>query len=220
MEDTVVDLGAGSSGMTMNEFMFGSDDPAAVYRRTRPSFDESGLGYYFEDGKMVPAADEEGYRIVMPDDLDPSAMEFEQSVGRASPYEGLAKPLTKQSTPEFTSRPTDLRGFKGSAEMYLEEGGIAELPMEKPKDRGIEGLLMYEGMADPQYPLRPIQKQNFSKKRGFQYGQMVQLDERDEAVGGKLLKQAGIQASVDEVRSNLDPKVMDQMSRILGRDIG
>ena len=126
MADSAVDLGDGAPGMTMNEFMFGSDDPAAVYRRTRPSFDESGLGYYFEDGRMVPAADKEGYRIEMPDDLDPSAMEFEQSVGRASPYEGLAERVRNQSVPEFTSRPTDLRGFKGSAEMYLEQGGAIE----------------------------------------------------------------------------------------------
>lgn len=124
MADSTVHLGAGSpefSGMTMDEAMFGTSDPVAISRATRPSFDESGLGYYFQDGEMVPAADEEGYRIEMPDDLDPEAMEFEQSVGRASPYEGLAEPLTTQSTPDFTSRPTDLRGFKGASELYISD---------------------------------------------------------------------------------------------------
>ena len=255
MADSVVNLGAGApdfSGMTMNEAMFGTNDPVAISRATRPSFDESGLGYYFQDGEMVPAADEEGFRLLdMGDDLDPQALEFEQSVDRASPYEGLADPVYPMSDVEgfrlldkgqlfgpgtmsgregvFVPRRVEMGedgtitevpiGFQEGGAVR-EERGIVDLPMEKPKDRGIEGLLMYEGMADPQYPLRPIQKQNFSKKRGFQYGQMVQLDERDEAVGGKLLKQAGIQASVDEVRSNLDPKIVDQMSRILGRNIG
>jgi hypothetical protein len=123
-------------------------------------------------------------------------------------------------------------------EMYLGEGGIADLPPDfgttegeiddfdmmtlgkEPTDRGISGLLMYEGLAPPQYPMRPIQKQKFGKKRGFQFGQMVQLNDRDGAVGGKLLKQAGIQASANQVLETLDPKVVDQMSRILGRDIG
>lgn len=123
-------------------------------------------------------------------------------------------------------------------QIALGEGGIADLPPDlgttegeiddfdmltlgnEPTDRGIGGLLMYEDLADPQYPMRPIQKQKFGKKRGFQFGQMVKLDERDEAVGGKLLKQAGIQASANQVLETLDPKVVDQMSRILGRDIG
>jgi hypothetical protein len=49
MADTVVDLGAGSPELTsMNEFMLGSSDPAAVYRATRPSFDEEGLGYFLK----------------------------------------------------------------------------------------------------------------------------------------------------------------------------
>ena len=238
MADTVVDLGAGAPDMSMNEFMFGSSDPAAMYRATRPSFDEEGLGYFSRDGEMIPAADEEGYRIKMPSDLDPLAMEFEQSVDRVSPYRKLADPLTIQSPPDLSSQSMDVRGFKNAPEMYLGEGGIADLPPDfgttegeiddfdmmtlgkEPTDRGIGGLLMYEDLADPQYPLRPIQSQNFGKKRGFQYGQMVQLNDRDDAVGGKLLKQAGIQTPASEVLATLDPKVVDQMSRVLGRDIG
>ena len=106
MADSTVNLGAGSpefSGMTMNEAMFGTNDPVAISRATRPSFDESGLGYFFQDGEMVPAADEEGYRVEMPDDLDPQALEFEQSVDRASPYEGLADPMYPMS---------DVEGFR------------------------------------------------------------------------------------------------------------
>jgi len=35
-----------------------------------------------------------------------------------------------------------------------------------------------------------------------------------------LLKQAGIQAPVKQVLANLDPKVMEQVSTILGREVG
>lgn len=157
MADSVVKLGAGApdfSGMTMNEAMFGTNDPVAISRATRPSFDESGLGYFFQDGEMVPAADEEGYRIVMPDDLDPSAMEFEQSVGRVSPYRKLAEPLTNQSVPEFTSRPTDLRGFKGSAEMYLEQGGE------------IEEVGIMSALLDPRIDLPSAEEQGVVRESG------------------------------------------------------
>ena len=113
------------------------------------------------------------------------------------------------------------KGQRNFAE--FEEGGIVDLPTElssESADRGIGGLLMYEDMADPLYPARPIEKQSFGKNRGFQHGQMVKLGERDDAVGGKLLKQAGIMASANQVLDNLDPKVLSQMSRILGRDLG
>jgi len=86
-----------------------------------------------------------------------------------------------------------------------------------PQYPGIEGFDIYKDLAPPQYPIRPTQSQNFGKKRGFQYGQMVEL--RDDAVGGKLLKQAGIMMPVDQVKRSVDPKVMDQMSRILGREV-
>ena len=81
---------------------------------------------------------------------------------------------------------------------------------------GLESFDIYTELAPEQFPRRPIAKQNFKKKRGFQFGQMVQ---RDEAVSGKLLKQAGIMTPVEVVKQNVDPKVMEQISRIMGRDI-
>ena len=86
-----------------------------------------------------------------------------------------------------------------------------------PQYPGIEGFDIYKDLAPEQFKIRPIDKQNFDKKRGFQFGQMVEL--RDDAVGGKLLKQAGIMTPVDQVKQTVDPKVMDQMSRILGREV-
>jgi hypothetical protein len=86
-----------------------------------------------------------------------------------------------------------------------------------PQYPGIEGFDIYKDLAPEQFKRRPMAKQNFDKKRGFQFGQMVEL--RDDAVGGKLLKQAGIMTPVDQVKQTVDPKVMDQMSRILGRQV-
>ena len=86
-----------------------------------------------------------------------------------------------------------------------------------PQYPGIEGFDIYKDLAPEQFKRRPVAKQNFDKKRGFQFGQMVEL--RDDAVGGKLLKQAGIMTPVDQVKQTVDPKVMDQMSRILGREV-
>lgn len=88
------------------------------------------------------------------------------------------------------------------------------------RGQGIGDLDFYEGFADPQFPIRPIEKQRFEQKRGFQMGTKIKLNDRDDAVGGKLLKQAGVQASAAQVLDNLDPKVLSQMSRILGRNIG
>jgi len=87
-----------------------------------------------------------------------------------------------------------------------------------PQYPGIEGFDIYKDLAPEQFKRRPMDKQMFDKKRGFQFGQMVEL--RNEAVGGKLLKQAGIQAPVKQVLANLDPKVMEQVSTILGREVG
>jgi hypothetical protein len=88
------------------------------------------------------------------------------------------------------------------------------------RGQGIGDLDFYEGFADPQFPIRPIEKQRFEQKRGFQMGTKIKLNDRDDAVGGKLLKQAGMQASANQVMENLDPRIVEQMSRILGRNIG
>lgn len=130
MADSAVNLGAGGyndfSSMSMDEALFGATDPAAQYRATRPSYDEYGQGYYYQDGVFVPAVDEEGYNLELTGPARSRAIQgrqFEQELGRVSPYEGLAAPLTRQSTPEFSSRATDLRGYKGAPELYMQDGG-------------------------------------------------------------------------------------------------
>jgi hypothetical protein len=122
----------------------------------------------------------------------------------------------------------DIKGFRSAKKRYLQEGGLASLGKTEdttgpdtmqpiPQYPGIEGFDIYKDLAPEQFKRRPIDKQMFDKKRGFQFGQMVEL--RNEAVGGKLLKQAGIMMPVDQVKQTVDPKVMDQMSRILGRQV-
>ena len=79
-----------------------------------------------------------------------------------------------------------------------------------PEYPGIEGFDIYRDLAPEQFKRRPIDKQNFDKKRGFQYGQMVRL----EAMDNKLMKMAGASPQ------SLGPAAMDQMSDILGREVG
>ena len=93
-------------------------------------------------------------------------------------------------------------------------------PLQEGRGIGIGSFDLYEGFADPYFPQRPIEKQDFSGIRGFQMGTQVKLNDRDDAVGTKLMRQAGMQASANQVMDNLDPKILAQMSRILGRDIG
>jgi hypothetical protein len=120
MADSAVNLGAGGysdfSSMSMDEMLFGTRDPVAISRATRPSYDEFGQGYDYRDGAFVPAVDEEGYNLELTGPARSRALqgrEFEQEVGRASPYEGMAEPAK-------------LRGFSGAPELYLEEGGEVE----------------------------------------------------------------------------------------------
>lgn len=120
MADSAVNLGAGGysdfSSMSMDEMLFGTRDPVAISRATRPSYDEFGQGYDYRDGAFVPAVDEEGYNLELTGPARSRALqgrEFEQEVGRASPYEGMAEPAK-------------LRGFSGAPELYLEDGGEVE----------------------------------------------------------------------------------------------
>jgi hypothetical protein len=153
--------------------------------------------------------------------------DFAPSVTRLRPED-----LESGQAPEML----DVRGFRSAEKLYLAEGGnpavegIMSVDLSKgadttgpdtmqpiPQYPGIEGFDIYKDLAPEQFKRRPIDKQMFDKKRGFQFGQMVEL--RDDAVGGKLLKQAGIMMPVDQVKQTVDPKVMDQMSRILGRQV-
>jgi hypothetical protein len=107
MADSAVNLGAGGyndfSSMSMDEALFGATDPAAQYRATRPSYDEYGQGYYYQDGVFVPAVDEEGYNLELTGPARSryvQAGEFEQEVERVNPYSRLADPMYPMSDVE------------------------------------------------------------------------------------------------------------------------
>ena len=107
MADSAVNLGAGGyndfSSMSMDEALFGATDPAAQYRATRPSYDEYGQGYYYQDGVFVPAVDEEGYNLELTGPARSryvQAGEFEQEVERVNPYSRLADPMYPMSEVE------------------------------------------------------------------------------------------------------------------------
>ena len=215
----VVSLGAGDPGyidmgdMSMNEgFGLSRDDPA----------------YMQESGFSGPAYAEDQTR---PADL--SGPFFEEY----NPVDGEYKRLERYDM--YQDFPEGRRGSdfgRSAPEIAMQDGGspavegIMSVDLSKgadttgpdtmqpiPQYPGIEGFDIYKDLAPEQFKRRPMDKQMFDKKRGFQFGQMVEL--RNEAVGGKLLKQAGIMMPVDQVKQTVDPKVMDQMSRILGRQV-
>ena len=147
-----------------------------------------------------------------------------------SPYKFEPTPYSNNPYPDLFSnqRPQPLSYGIGSTTYGFDDGGAVEgimsVDLSKGADTmrptppsGLESFDIYTDLAPEQFKRRPMAKQNFDKKRGFQFGQMVEL--RDDAVGGKLLKQAGIMTPVDQVKQTVDPKVMDQMSRILGREV-
>lgn len=217
MGNSIVDMGAANPGyldmgdMSLNEAL---------------GLSPSDEAYVQESGFSGPAYAEDQTR---PADLTGPFLE------EYGPVDGEYKRLeyfdVYQGFPEGRRR----RDFGPSApEIAMREGGAVEgimsVDLSKgadttgpdtmqpiPQYPGIEGFDIYKDLAPEQFMRRPIDKQNFDKKRGFQFGQMVEL--RDDAVGGKLLKQAGIMIPIEQVKRSVDPKVMDQMSRILGRDV-
>lgn len=107
MADSAVNLGAGGysdfSNMSMDEMLFGTRDPVAISRATRPSYDEFGQGYDYRDGAFVPATDEEGYNLELTGPVRSryvQAGEFEQGVERVNPYSRLAEPMYPMSDVE------------------------------------------------------------------------------------------------------------------------
>jgi hypothetical protein len=222
MGNSVVNMGAGSPE-EMGKFL-------DFLRTNRPVYkegDERPYTYY-SDMLMVPE-----------EKRNTPEQEYE-TLPRADMYEGFAPSVTGLRPEDLESGQADemldVRGFSSAEKLYLAEGGnpavegIMSVDLSKgadttgpdtmrpiPQYPGIEGFDIYKDLAPEQFMRRPMAKQNFDKKRGFQFGQMVEL--RDDAVGGKLLKQAGIMTPVDQVKQTVDPKVMDQMSRILGREV-
>jgi|DEB0MinimDraft_6_1074348.scaffolds.fasta_scaffold39828_2 hypothetical protein len=79
-----------------------------------------------------------------------------------------------------------------------------------PEYPGIEGFDIYQDLAPPQFPRRPIGKQRFEQKRGFQFGQIV----RNDTVRNTLFQKAGVGGQ------SFSPAAMEQLDSILGRDVG
>jgi hypothetical protein len=203
-EGGVVDLGAGSP-KEMGEFL-------EFLRKNRPVYregDERSYTYY-SDMLMVPEEIEETFGM-QEETLPRSDMYQEFPEGRRMEDFGPSEPQIALD---------EGGAVEGIMSVDLSKGADTTGPDTMrpiPQYPGIEGFNIYKDLAPEQFKRRPIDKQNFDKKRGFQFGQMVEL--RDDAVGGKLLKQAGIMMPVDQVKQTVDPKVMDQMSRILGREV-
>ena len=202
-EGGVVDLGAGSPE-EMEEFL-------EFLRKNRPVYkegDERPYTYY-SDMLMVPEEKRNTFE-----------QEYE-TLPRADLYqefpEGRRMEEFGPSEPQMAF--DDGGAVEGIMSVDLSKGADTTGPdtMRPTPPSGLESFDIYKDLAPEQFKRRPVAKQNFDKKRGFQFGQMVEL--RDDAVGGKLLKQAGIMTPVDQVKQTVDPKVMDQMSRILGREV-
>ena len=213
MADSVVNLGQGVykdfGDMSMDEMLFGSPGGLDTLRRTRPSYDEYGMAYRFEGDEAVPFIDEEGYRVTLNSDERSYYTHAIDGIGerqeRADPYAGHAGPMFDMDMMEALLRMAN----KGS--LFL--GGSME-----GKD-GVYVPRRLELTSDGTLIDQPV---------GFENGGIASvmpvnkplLSDRDAAVGGKLLKLAGIQQGPSEVLSGLGPDLLDQVSRILGRKIG
>ena len=209
----VVELGEGSP-MSMateeeiKEFL-------KFLRMNRPSYKEGETGEYriysdlLEPTPHDPNAKiEVDGRIVQLPPIPPSFAG--QSMGREEFYEGFADTASGITEEDIQSGVASLADLQDSAslgdpfagregrfvprQIEIEDGKVTTKPIGFEKGGGIGGLM--------------------------QMSTQTRLNDRDDAVGTKLMRQAGLQASANQVMDNLDPKILAQMSRILGRDIG
>ena len=121
--------------------------------------------------------------------------------------EGRARP-TYPSFQEYME--TDDSGNVGiMASLGKDEDTTGPLQAD-PDYSGIEAFDIYQGLAPEQFKRRRIQDQDFDKKRGFKFGQMVRLNAMDD----KLMKMGGASPR------SFSPEVADQMYIVLGRDVG
>lgn len=168
-------------------------------------------------------------KMYMKEGQDPYVRGFPDSMVQGYEEGGIAIP--QEDMDQFVEFIQRNRPSYAEGEMteYRDFPILGMTPVQSPprdigtatgRGQGIGGLDFYEGFAEPQFPIRPIEKQNFGGARGFQMGTKIKLNDRDDAVGSKLMKQAGMQASANQVMETLDPRIVEQMSRILGRNIG
>lgn len=214
----------------------GAAEPALIEMGDMSMNDALGLipGDRAYSGEFPGRVYREGDQITDPYYLGPEYNFEAEDPRRFDLYEDsgqFAPPLTDQGIRSFDeegrARPT-YPSFQEYIEVdesgkYPAFGIMASLgkdedttgPLQADPDYpGIEGFDIYRGLAPEQFKRRRIQDQKFDKKRGFQFGQMVSV-EREEAVDEKLFKMAGLQPG-----AALSPRTTDQVSRILGRDVG
>jgi len=212
MADSVVNLGQAGyqdfGNMSMDEMLFGAPAGLDTLRRTKPSYDETGEAYRFEGDNAVPFIDEEGYRVTLGADERSYYTRATEGMGeraeRANPYAGQARPMFDIPIEE-------------ALDMRAHQGGLFPKSME-----GTEGVYV------PRRVTVTPEGKVVDQPVGFENGGIASvmpvnkplLSDRDAAVGGKLLKLAGIQQGPNEVMSGLGPDLLDQVSRILGRKIG
>jgi hypothetical protein len=197
----VASLGAGEPAY----IDMGNMDMNSMFATPAQPGDEYYVGEY--PGRVY----REGDYITEPGYLGPE-YEFEvEGPRRFDPYEDsgqFAPPLMDKALEPYVEQ--DRAGNLGIMASLGKDADRTSPLQAAPEYPGIEGFDIYRDLAPEQFKRRPIDKQNFDKKRGFQYGQMVRL----EAMDNKLMKMAGASPQ------SLGPAAMDQMSDILGREVG
>ena len=197
----VASLGAGEPAY----IDMGNMDMNSMFATPAQPGDEYYVGEY--PGRVY----REGDYITEPGYLGPE-YEFEvEDPRRFDVYEDsgqFAPPLMDKALEPYVEQ--DRAGNLGIMASLGKDADMTSPLQAAPEYPGIEGFDIYRDLAPEQFKRRPIDKQNFDKKRGFQYGQMVRL----EAMDNKLMKMAGASPQ------SLGPAAMDQMSDILGREVG
>tara|TARA_R100001230_G_C5677795_1_gene183821 strand:+ start:834 stop:1862 length:1029 start_codon:yes stop_codon:yes gene_type:complete len=158
MADTVVDLGNGAPGMTMNEFMFGQRFPGEVFSGDAliPLSDQTDpLNDFLYQKMLTPGYEAE---FLIDPSIETEDITDENKVKRFDPYEdnpSLAKPMYDTSNPEdalflFKALARDRKG----PEIALGEGGSVE-------EVGIMSALL-----DPRIDLPNAEEQGFVRESG------------------------------------------------------
>jgi hypothetical protein len=208
----IVELGEGSpmSVATKEEL----EEFLEFLRRNRPSYKEGETGEYRAFPILGMQEIDPNAKVMIDGKLQQAPRDTVdyagQSMGREEFYEGFADTasgITEEDIQSGVASLTDLQdsaslgdpfaGREGSfvpQQIEIEDGKVTTNPIGFENGGGIGGLM--------------------------QMSTQTRLNDRDDAVGTKLMRQAGLQASANQVMDNLDPKILSQMSRILGRDIG
>ena len=231
MSDSIVDLGAAGEYISEKfddvvDYFTGAPEARAgsrgFFKDIGPGVRQYYLGPGEEEGESFfeYLGFEEGGVAIPQEDMD-DFVDFIQrnrpsyKEGETTEYRGFGsllgmQPIDPNATVVIDGVQQQVAPQKPEFAGRADPLGIGEF--FKPQEEG--------GFADPYFPQRPIEKQDFSGIRGFQMGTKIKLNDRDDAVGTKLMRQAGMQASASQVMDSLDPKILAQMSRILGRNIG